>query len=96
MGEGNESLVYPSPWDFKGSITCRKILRHGTSVFTSHPKEGVLRIFIALKSIALAGFKPATFGSSGKHTNQNTTKATLHAQTLHPQPEAVPHHTDVQ
>jgi hypothetical protein len=30
----------------------------------------VLRIFIALKkSIALAGLKPATFGSSGQHTN---------------------------
>jgi hypothetical protein len=30
-------------------LTCRKILRHGTSGFTSHPKESVLRIFIALK-----------------------------------------------
>jgi hypothetical protein len=29
-----------------------------------------------LKSIALAGFEPATFGSSGKHTNHYTTKAT--------------------
>jgi hypothetical protein len=28
------------------------------------------------KSIALAGFEPATFGSSGKHTNHYTTKAT--------------------
>jgi hypothetical protein len=34
----------------KWSFTCRKILRHGTSGFTSHPKEGVLRIFIALKN----------------------------------------------
>jgi hypothetical protein len=34
----------------KGALTCRKILRHGTSGFTSHPKEGVLRIFIALKN----------------------------------------------
>jgi hypothetical protein len=40
-------------------------------------REGVLRIFIALKkSIALAGFEPAIFGSSGKHTNHNTTEAT--------------------
>jgi hypothetical protein len=40
-------------------------------------KEGVLRIFIALKtSITLARFEPATFGSSGKHTNHYTTKAT--------------------
>jgi hypothetical protein len=34
----------------KGSLTCRKILRHGISGFTSSPKEGVLRIFIALKN----------------------------------------------
>jgi hypothetical protein len=77
MGEGNENLVYPSPWDFKTSLACRKVLRHGTSGFTSHPKEGVLLIFIALnKSIVLAGFNLATFGSSGKHTNHYTTKAT--------------------
>jgi hypothetical protein len=50
VGEGNENLVYPSPCDFKRSFTCRKILRHGTSGFTSRPKEGVLRICIALKS----------------------------------------------
>jgi hypothetical protein len=50
MGEGNENLVYPSPWDLKWSLTHSKILRHGTSGFTSHPKEGVLRIFIALKN----------------------------------------------
>jgi hypothetical protein len=33
----------------KGYLTYSKILRHGTSGFTSHPKEDVLRIFIALK-----------------------------------------------
>jgi hypothetical protein len=49
----------------------------GPSRFTSIRKEGVLPIFIALiKSIALAGFETATFGSSGKHTNHYTTKAT--------------------
>jgi hypothetical protein len=43
----------------------------------------VLRIFIALKkSIALAGFEPATFGSSGKHTNHYTTKATRWGETM--------------
>jgi hypothetical protein len=31
-------------------FTCCNILLHGTSGFTSHPKEGVLRIFIALKN----------------------------------------------
>jgi hypothetical protein len=50
MDEGNENLVYPSLWDFKIFFSCRNILRHGTSGFTSHPKEGVLRIFIALKN----------------------------------------------
>jgi hypothetical protein len=61
----------------KGSLTCRKILRHGTSGFTSHPKEGVLRIFIAIKkSIASTGFEPASFRSSGMHTNHYTTEAT--------------------
>jgi hypothetical protein len=38
----------------------------------------VLRIFIALKNPSpWPGFEPATFGSSGKHTNHYTTKATL-------------------
>jgi hypothetical protein len=62
----------------QGSFTCRKILRHGTSCFTSHPKEGVLRIFIAIKKfIALVAFEPASFGSSGKHTNHYATEATF-------------------
>jgi hypothetical protein len=50
-----------------------------TSGFTSHPEDGVLWNSIALKNaITLAGFKLATFGSSGKHTNHYTTKATLY------------------
>jgi hypothetical protein len=53
MGEGNQNLVYSSPWDFKRFfLTCRKILRHRTSGFTSHLKEDVLRIFIALKNLS--------------------------------------------
>jgi hypothetical protein len=41
-------------------------------------KEGVLRIFIALKNPSpWPGFEPATFGSSGQHTNHYTTKATI-------------------
>jgi hypothetical protein len=36
----------------------------------------VLRIFIAL-----AGFEPANFESSGKHTNHYTTKAICHIHT---------------
>jgi hypothetical protein len=42
-----------------GFLTRRKILRHGASSFTFHPKEGVLRIFIALKSPSpQPGLKP--------------------------------------
>jgi hypothetical protein len=32
-----------------GSLTCRKILRHGAKNYTSHPKEVVLRILLPLK-----------------------------------------------
>jgi hypothetical protein len=64
MDEGNENLVYPSPWHFKGYLTCRKILRHGTSGFISHPKEGELRIFIALKNPSFRpGSNPRPMGS---------------------------------
>jgi hypothetical protein len=43
-------------------------LRHGTHSFTSHPKEGVLRIFFALKNpTASAEFEPANLGSKGQH-----------------------------
>ena len=39
-------------------------LRHGTDGFTSPPKEGVLRIFFALKNpTASAGFEPANLGN---------------------------------
>ena len=44
------------------------ILRHGTNDFTSLPKEGVLRIFFALKNqTASAGFEPANLGTKGQH-----------------------------
>jgi hypothetical protein len=50
MDERTENFIYSSLWDFKKSLTCLKILRHGTSGFISRPKEGVLRIIIALKN----------------------------------------------
>jgi hypothetical protein len=44
-------------------FTCRKILRYGADGFTSPQKEGVLRIFIALKSLPhLPGLNPKTLG----------------------------------
>jgi len=43
-------------------------LRHGTDGFTSPPKEGVLRIFFALKNpTASAGFEPTNLGTKGQH-----------------------------
>jgi hypothetical protein len=45
------------------SLTCCKILRHGNSGFTSHPKECVLLIFIALKNPSpWLGSNPLPFG----------------------------------
>ena len=43
-------------------------LRYGTDGFTSPPKEGVLRIFFALKNpTASAGFEPANLGTKAQH-----------------------------
>jgi hypothetical protein len=50
MEEGTRILRIQYLWYVKGSFTCRKILWHGTSGFTSHPKEGVLRVFSPLKA----------------------------------------------
>jgi hypothetical protein len=49
-GRRSENFAYQYLRYVKGCFTCRKILRHGASGFTSHQKEGVLRIFIALKT----------------------------------------------
>jgi hypothetical protein len=47
----------------QGSLTYRKILRHGAGGFTSPSKEFALRIFIALKNPSpWSGFNPRTLG----------------------------------
>jgi hypothetical protein len=74
-GLRSENFAYRYPRYVNGSLTCRKNLRHGASGFTSHPKEGVLLIFIAIKNPS-AGFEPATIGSSGEYTNHYITEAT--------------------
>jgi hypothetical protein len=48
-GERSGNFAYQYLKYLKGFLTCRKTLQHGVSGFTSHPKEGVLRNFIALK-----------------------------------------------
>jgi hypothetical protein len=53
------------------------MLQHEADGFTFPPKEGVLRIFIALKNPSpSARFRPANIVSSGKHTNDYATEAT--------------------
>jgi hypothetical protein len=52
-GRRSENFAYQYMKYLKGCLTRHKILRHGTSGFTSHPKEGVPRIFIALKDPSL-------------------------------------------
>jgi len=50
-------------------------LRCGTDGFTSPPKEGVLRIFFALKNpTASAGFEPANLGTKGQHATSRPPK----------------------
>jgi hypothetical protein len=44
-------------------FTCRKTLRHEASGFTSHPKEGLLRIFIVIKNLSpQPGLSPRPLG----------------------------------
>ena len=50
-------------------------LRHGTDGFTSPPKQGVLRIFFALKiPTASAGFEPANYGTKDQHATPTMVK----------------------
>ena len=51
-------------FDFHLILSHAANLRHGTDGFTSPPKEGVLRIFFALKNpTASSGFEPANLGT---------------------------------
>ena len=53
-------------------------MRHGTNSFTSLPKEGVLRIFFALKNpTASAGFEPVNLGTKGQHVTSRPPKPLL-------------------
>jgi hypothetical protein len=62
-GRKNEKFAYSVSLIRQLIFTCRKILRHGISGCISHPKEGVLRIFIALKNPSLRpGLNPRPLG----------------------------------
>jgi hypothetical protein len=54
MDEGMRISLIHCLWYVNGSFTCRKILRHGISGCTSHPKEGVLWILITFKNPCLS------------------------------------------
>jgi hypothetical protein len=49
MGEGNENLVYSSPWDLKSILHAIKSYAMGHPALLSIRKKSVLRILIAIK-----------------------------------------------
>jgi hypothetical protein len=55
----------------KGSLTCRKILRHRADGFTNPPKEGVLQI--SVDPLPSNGFELSNLGPNGKHANDYIT-----------------------
>jgi hypothetical protein len=62
-GRRSNNFAYQYLKYLNGSLTCRKILRHGTAVFISHSKEGVARSFIALKNLSpRQGLNPRPLG----------------------------------
>jgi hypothetical protein len=76
-GEGNDEFCLKMYLfhTLMGSLTHRKILWHGADGFTSPPKEGVLRNFIALKNPSpSAGFNPVNVWSNGKQENHYITE----------------------
>ena len=55
-------------------------LRYETDGFTSTPKEGVLRIFFALKNpMASVGFEPANLGTKGQHATSRPPKPLINS-----------------
>jgi hypothetical protein len=62
MGEENENLVYPSPWTRVLSHAVKSYVMGRPALFRIR-KEGVLRIFIALKNTSpWLGSKPQPLG----------------------------------
>jgi hypothetical protein len=71
LGEGNHEfglMKYLLSY-FEGTFNMPKILRHGASGISSPPKEGVLRICIAIKNPPpSAWIESANLGSNGHYT----------------------------
>ena len=78
MWATNDRWILPEMLDFH--VSFRNLLHavnlgHGTDGFTSPPKEGVLRIFFALKNpTASAGFEPANLATKGQHATSRPPK----------------------
>jgi hypothetical protein len=67
-GQRSENFAYQYRKYLKWSLTFRKTLRHGTSGFTSHLKEDVLRIFIALKNVSPRPLEPHRYSTNSNPT----------------------------
>jgi hypothetical protein len=50
VDEGNQNLVYPSPWDSRHLLHAVKSYDMGPPALLPNREEDVLRIFIALKN----------------------------------------------
>jgi hypothetical protein len=78
LGEGNDEFgltKYIFVHTSKRYLTCRNVLIHEASGFTSLPKEGVLRICIALKSPSLSGgIETVNLGSNDNQANHYATE----------------------
>jgi hypothetical protein len=62
-GRRSENFAHQYLKYLEGYLTCLKILWHGTSGFTFHPKEGMLRIFVALiNPLPRPGLNPRLLG----------------------------------
>jgi hypothetical protein len=84
MDEGVRILSINYLEYLKGSLTCRKILQHWASGFTSHPKQGVLLIFIALKNPSpLPGFDPRSLGPLASTLATTPPRRTLTLERVH-------------
>jgi hypothetical protein len=81
----DENLIYLSPWDFNRTLTCHKILRNGTSGFTSHLKESVLRMFITLKiPLPWPGSNPQPLGPVASTLTTTPPRQQIYTSTAHP------------
>jgi hypothetical protein len=76
MSEGNENLVYYPVEIQEFFYMPYSLTTWELRLYFPSERKVCCGFLSPLKSIALAEFEPANFGSSSKHTNHYTTKAT--------------------